>query len=466
MGAASTAAGFPSIDQMAETENRPQNAETIEELEEEEAALLAEQEKVPYTLPNTYDNKTQKLIRKFFKNRRVNHKGFRYDNNGNLESVEGAKGFKGSVARGGPPLRLKRFVPIDSEERAALEEMRKDTLAAVDEEYERARTLLNEAWQQYSKDGAMQPVFRANQMVAALDSRRSEVRAAVRNIASIPNMSANKILFDEPFEDRKLIWWKDDFKVEIARLELYPFKQEYEFGKYMDDELLPEQAAAESKDGAPSLMDYQQKLKDGRIARIFYDSSHEVNGFLSPMNTVRFTYGNTEYSSAYQAYQVERAREVLTDGPDKTTIINGLLGASSSRTMRLFALRMKRKNPVNARALWLGILTALYQQTHALKTKLVETGTDALVYADPAEEPSGVGLSEDHSGILNPANWKQENIVGRVLEAIRTQIREEALQEAPANENVEQAAITEEQQEKARVGAIINNMRGGRGRGR
>jgi hypothetical protein len=116
-------------------------------------------------------------------------------------------------------------------------------------------------------------------------------------------------------------------------------------------------------------------------------------------------------------------------------------------------------HPADAKGLWLKIFTEIYQQTEALKERLIATGTDTLIFADIREGPSGIGLAEKDSGVLDPAKWKGENAVGMALETVRTQLREGNLKEAPVNNAPKEGVITEEEQEKAKVGAIINNAR-------
>ena len=107
------------------------------------------------------------------------------------------------------------------------------------------------------------------------------------------------------------------------------------------------------------------------------------------------------------------------------------------------------------------ILTAVYQQHPGLKERLLSTGTDALVYADMRAGPSGIGLAEKDRGALDPSKWKGENLVGLVLETIRLSLREANLEEAPGTEEgaLRGGVITEEEQQKAKVGAIVNVMR-------
>ena len=105
------------------------------------------------------------------------------------------------------------------------------------------------------------------------------------------------------------------------------------------------------------------------------------------------------------------------------------------------------------------IYTAVYETYPNLKAKLLATGSDTLVFADVREGPSGIGLAEKDSGTLDPAKWKGENAVGLAQETVRTRLREGTLDEAPQAREVKNEVITEEEQAKAKTGAIINARR-------
>ena len=426
---------------MAETE-QPANAAPAAPEPEPPAPLEAPKD--------PYDKPVLDSITKFFRNMSKKPRNFGFTAGGNLEIKEPA----GTI-------QLKRFMPLEPSDRAALEEYRLETMADLQGQYEAERTTLNEAWTKYkSTGGGMREVIAANQRVADLDARLSAVRSAVRNIVAIDNPRTNEILLAERYEERKLISAvKDPWDKEVMRLCFYDFKPEHDQGKYVIDEeeaAAAASAAAEAAGGEPSELTYKQALKDGRKARIFFDPAADVNGFLSPSWPVRFTMGETEYSSGIQAYEAERAREL-----GMMDLRASLLKTNSPRTIRLMT-RTVKAHPADAKGLWLKIFTEIYQQTEALKERLLATGTDALVYADIRAGPSGVGLDEKDSGVLDPAKWKGENAVGIALETVRTQMREGNLAEAPANAAPKEAAITEEEQAKAKVAAIINARRNAR----
>lgn len=423
---------FPSIDKMAETEAA--------------SAAAAPEAPPKFEAPqDPYDKPVLDSINKFFRSRSKKPEKFVFTEDGDLEMKDPA----GTI-------QLKRFLPLEPSERAALEELRLDTLADLETQYETERAALVVAWLDYRRTGAMRPVLAANQRVAELDARRNAVRSAVRNIVPIENPKTNQILLAQRYEERKLLEIRDPFDKEVVRLAFYEFKPEFDQGKYVADQGVAEAEAAaaeEAAGGEPSEMAFRQALKDGRKARIFFDSDSTVNGFLSPMWAVTFTMDDTQYSSALQAYEAERAREL-----GMNDLRESILKTRSGRTIRLIT-RKVTNHPADAKGLWLKIYTNIYQQPVAPKAQLLATGTDALVFADIREGPSGIGLAEKDSGVLDPTKWKGENAVGLALETVRTQLREGTMEEAPTNSAPKDASITEEQQAKARVGAFVNNAR-------
>lgn len=407
------------------------------------------------TRPAYTEEETAKILA-FFKKREKNPVGFTYTAEGNLETKEGAAAGKKRKPEPAGTIQLKRFVPIDATERAILEEARKDTLAELDIAYEAARDTLRTAWEEYRRTGEMRGVLEANQSVTELDARRSAVRAAVRSISVQGNPVTSKVLLSLRNEKRKLFdTQKDPFQGELYLMSYWDYRPEHEFGKYVPEEAAAaEMKEAEEEEGAirPEETSYRTKLKDGRIARIFFETDSEFNSFLSPGWGADFVLDSVKYACPLQAYEAERAREL-----NKLELRTSLLKTRSGRTIRMM-VRKVEGHPADARGLWFKIYTALYQQHPELKEKLLATGTDALVYAEPREGPSGIGLGDKDSAALDPAKWKGENLCGLAQETVRTRLREESLEEAPEGEAKEQA-ITEEEQAKAKVGAIINARR-------
>jgi predicted NAD-dependent protein-ADP-ribosyltransferase YbiA (DUF1768 family) len=437
---------------MAETEEKVIGAAA----EGEEVELEAVPE-VEVRLPELpYTKETLSAIKGFFKGRAKNPELYTYTAKGDLEIKEGLKGKK-KIAAGN--IALQTFVPLDPAERDLLEQMRLETLAGLDKEFEEENTILRAAWREYEATQSMRAVLNSNQRLTEIDARRNAARSQVRDCISIKNPRIRDIVLSERYEERRMFSPGDDFDMSIVRMAFYPFPAEVEMGKYVPDESVKEEMkeVEDANEATANEMLYRQKLKDGRWARVFFDTDSDVNGFLSPLSMVEFTLSmkgkDSRYSSPLQAYQVERVKEL-----GDTALAESLMKTRSPRTVMLLVRKVKG-HPADAKGLWLKIYTAVYETYPNLAAKLLATGSDTLVFADSREGPSSIGVAEKDSAALDPAKWRGENAVGLAQETVRTRLREGTLEEAPQAENVDAAVITEEEQEKAKVGAIINAKR-------
>jgi predicted NAD-dependent protein-ADP-ribosyltransferase YbiA (DUF1768 family) len=445
---------------MAETEEKTINA-SMRDGAGEPAAAAPEEPVAEVKLPEPpYSKETLAEMGKFFKGRAKNTALYTYTAEGDLEIKEGVPS-KGKKKVTAGTILLQNFVPLDAAERALLEEKRMELLSQLDQEYEEETVVLRAAWEEYRATQSMRAVLNSNQRMTDIDAKRSAVRSRVREIVSIANPAIKEIILSERYEERRMYSPGDPFDRSVVRMCFYTFPAEIEQGKYVPNESVAEEM---KEDGEQESLDktnealYRQKLKDGRFARIFYDTDSETNGFLSPMWTVDFTVQvggvDSRYSSPLQAYEVERAREF-----GKSELAVSLMKTRSPRTIRLLT-RQTYGHPKDAKGLWLKIYTAVYETYPILKAKLLATGSDTLVFADVREGPSSIGLAEKDAGALDPAKWKGENAVGLAQETVRTRLREGTLAEAPQAAEVANAVISEGEQAKAKVGSIINARRG------
>ena len=439
---------------MAETEVKNIGAVEVEEM------VPLQESKVPLpTMP--YDKAKLAMIEKFFSLRKKAPGQYTFNEAGDLEIKEATGKSKAKMPPG--VIQLARFVPLEPSEREAIEDARKTALLELDDQYEKEVMTLRAAWEEYNSTGAMRAVLASNQRLTELDARRNAARSVVRDTVFIDNPSAKEIDLTQRYDDRKMFKQNDHielyFKQLVARIFYYPFRAEVDQGKYVTDQIAP---VAEEAPVKPSDELYRQPLKDGRFARIFYDTDSDANGFLSPMWVVDFSMelsagstsgAKTRFSSPIQAYEFERAKEL-----GDTALADSLLKTRSPRTVRLLTRKVKG-HPTNVRGLWMKIYTAVYEQHPNLKARLLDTGSDTLVFADVREGPSGIGLGEKDPATLDPTKWKGENAVGVAQETVRTRMREGGQDEAAAAETTVGGSITEEEQKKAKVAAIINARR-------
>lgn len=403
-----------------------------------------------------YDDKTAASIKDFYKKQKTKANLYKVADNGALQTFESKDGSLKST------IDLKVFRPITVEEREAQEQDRLDKLATLDTLFENARENLRLALANYRETGQIQPVLDANKEVEDIELRRVKVRSMVRGVRLIPNPVTRDILFDEPYETRKLFGahnllsaQKDLLSDGIYSLIRREFATHIAYGRYEEPtaEAL-EAARAEASDALVSSVSV--KLTNGITARLFYDTDDVNNGFMSPLWPVTFIYKEVEYSSAYQAYQVERMREKA-----KEDIARSLMGTRSTRTIRLLTRKVQGA-VANPQSTWTGILDAVYKQHPELAERLLKTGADSLVYAEPDVGAGGVGRGANDKKILDPSQWQSDNVVGKVLEAIRAQIREAggALEGGGSpTGDAKERVISEEKQAAVKKGAIINVRR-------
>ena len=400
-----------------------------------------------------YPEDKAKLIEIFFKKRNTKPKLFTYTETGDLE-IRSKTGVVEDT------IRLQTYVPHDPQDREILDNERLDNLGEAQTQYETALEALRKATMEYRVSGAQQPVLAAQKAAEAADQILTRVRYGTRGIQSLPNPESRTVLFENYYGDRveksnevrKLFpMTGDPYKKELYRLAVLelPFMKLY--GKYVDspDAEPGQNVAAPMEIAGPSDGVVRQKLRDGRWARIFFETEDGPSGFLTPFWPAEFTMDSVRYVCPFQAFEYQRATEAGQEGLKKT-----ILQTRSTRTIRFLTKKLETQ-PKDVKGLWLRIFTAVYQQHAVLKEKLMQTGTDALVFADIRQGPSGTGVGERTKECLDPSKWTGENAVGLALETLRSQFKEGTAKEAPTDAAPTASVITEEQQQAAKTGAII-----------
>jgi len=397
-----------------------------------------------------YSEAVAKQINNFYKKREKNPNQYTYSDDGNLV-IFSKSGAEESVVT------LKNYTAYDSVNRDERDQNRLDTIGEAESRYEDALKKVREATESYRLNGATQPVLAAQKAMAEADQILSRVRYGSRAIKSIANPEVRDILFDQPYESRKLISeGKDPFDKELARLIVleYPYVEFY--GTYSESDNVEGATDADATfDKAPdaSEMTIRQKMKNGKYARIFFEADDSPNGFLSPFWPVEFTLDDTKYFTGLQAYEALRA-----EGAGQLDLKKQLLGTRSTRTMRFLTKKLEFQ-PAKPKDIWLKIFTAIYQQHPILKEKLLATDSDTFIFADIRKGPSGTGLGERDAGILVQTKWLYENAVGTALEELRYKLREGSASEVGVNEKPLEAVISTDQQSAAKVAGIINAKR-------
>ena len=400
-----------------------------------------------------YSDEQEKRIAAFYKKKERLPAMFTYSKAGDLTIFNKAGTLEDTI-------RLKTFAPLDPDQREVLDQERKDALGEAETRYEAALETLRSAMEQYKRSGEVQAVLAAQAAATNADQVLTRIRYGTRGIQVVQNPETRSVQFDKPKEKKKLFpMTGDPFKKELYRMivrELPYMKSE---GTYVDTPVDAEEAPVPEEVRAPDST-VRQKLRDGRWARIFYEADDGPSGFLSPFWPVEFTMegddgASIRYFTASQAFEYARAKAA-----NQEALMANILRTRSTRTMR-FLTKKLTVQPKNPKELWLRIFTAVYDQHPELKAKLLGTGTDAIVFADVREGPSGTGFGERSRETLDPSKWTGENAVGFALETLRYQMREGNAKEgtAVAADGPDQAVITEEEQAAARTGAIIGQRK-------
>ncbi len=351
----------------------------------------------------TYEQK----IQRFYESRQKDPQSFTYTPDGNLLEK------KAGVEQATIPLR--RFRAFTQEERNLLEEERLKKIVEQENKVDLALTKLRAAYEQYDNGrGTHKGIYLANKEVAEQHALLSSIKHPKRVIESIDGLEYQNIRFDMRGDDRAL-----GYDVFLLKNADYPFETLY--GRYMT----PEEEEALKAQG--------KGQQGGRSTEVFIlDSAEDPDmGGFHPSFTKDFSYSSTQYASPLQAFEVERVRGLKNDA-----LADQLLKTRSARTIHNLAQQDKTPAP-NAFELWTGILKAYYQQDKQWADKLKDTG-DALFVLRDSTIPSS-----------------QEFL--RALLAVRASLREGDEQQVTGD--VVKRAITEEEQKRAKVAAIIRNRR-------
>lgn len=280
----------------------------------------------------------------------------------------------------------------------------------LENEFDIKLAALRKAEEQYrSKRGSAKTVVLANKEVINAQQLLSARITPERVILRVDGLQYRDIRKDRPKDDRSLGY---DALLLLRR----NFKRESLFGRYMTPE---EEEALKSR------------ARGGGVSQdvyILHTPEDPDTGALHPFFTKDFTYAGTQYSSPLQAFEVERLRELKQDA-----LVQQLMKTRSVRTIQNLAQHEKTPAP-NAYELWTGILKAYYANHKEFAEILKDTG-DALFTLRDTSIPSS-----------------QEFL--RALLTVRAALREDDV--LVPTEAVSRV-ITEDEQQRAKVGAIIRN---------
>lgn len=157
---------------------------------------------------------------------------------------------------------------------------------------------------------------------------------------------------------------------------------------------------------------------------VFFFSKEPENKEFSNFYETNFLLDGVEYKSAEHAYQGMKAK---TFGDEE--MFAKILKAKSAQSSKSFGKKVKDyKEDVWAEKkdkVMKDILRAKFTQNLELRTKLLDTDDKVLANADSRDKYWGIGTSANTTMAKDPAKWKGENKLGKILEELRTTIKAE-----------------------------------------
>lgn len=342
-------------------------------------------------------------IVKFFQGREIDPDHFFFNPEGNLET-KGAKDFPDSVI-----FISKQFQPLDEAMYADLMQKRQEMLKEKETLFQAAIANLRQQLQNYTLgEVTAESVVQANISVLEASKARTKVAYPERWTNDIENpVTMDILMMYEPYEKRKMGY-------DVKAMKHNELSRKDAFGRYV------ERTAEE-----------EEEMAGGAVRiRFITDAQDKQTGHFHPFSIQPFKFNETEYCSSYQAFEGERFKQL-----GKEDLRKQILGTRSGRTMHSIAI--KDKTMINApQQLWEDILVELFYQHPDLRKELDATATDRFHVMDK-EVPAEYGMA---------------------LEKARLRLRELGDKELDHQEAKEKA-ITEEEQKKAKVGAIIHNFK-------
>jgi hypothetical protein len=346
-------------------------------------------------------------MKAFYRLRAKNSRFYGYTAEGNLEiKPDNPAKFPATV------ITLRAFSALKPEELEEIETKQRDLQAAVETEYVAKMKELRAAYDVFSGDRRSTEfatqIVRLNEELRGISVRRNKILYPERWIDDVSNPEIRSILLQQTHEERKLGYDAFLFK-------RYALSRQDAEGHY--------RAHGEAGNAM---------LGGGTTVLFLTAADDPKTGQFHPIYETEFVYNETKYASPYQAYETERFKEL-----EDEQMVKKLLGTRSARTIQQLVAQDPRP-PKNPESLWTEILEDLYTQNKAMADKLKETGS------------ARFHMMDKQYGTPLYAN---------ALVTVRTKLKEREDDAPSGGDVVKQSVISEMEQEKAKVGAIINNFR-------
>jgi len=394
-----------------------------------------------------YDAKTQVQIKEFFihvsKKSKKKDKYFykRSPQTGDLEIYDKKTGDLLST------IPMYYYRGLTKEEFDVMDKLRIDAIVALEEQIDIQKGLLRTAYDEYKATKDSEVYMQINNEIKDLELQKTFIRTPIRETKIIESIETRRVNFEQLHEVRKA----NDIQFTIYRD--FPLWKLH--GKYTDSKEILEVTEQESV----TLLPGEVFLKNGKIARIFNDVDNE-NKSLSIFIQRDFVYGDVKYSSPYQAFEAIRLLELGYED-----LHNEVIKTRGTRLIKMIGKKIN-KALQDTEIIWRDILLNFYQQNEDLLKELLATKNDILVFANSISYLGGIGINAGADEVLDTTLWKKSkvdtlvlspNIVGKILMELREDFKEQDVRDlVKVGGDYSKEAKTEEEQQSARKGAIIN----------
>ena len=317
---------------------------------------------------------------------------FKFTDEGDLQVPE----MRGEPAK---VIQIPYYRPATAEETLEDEQKAMEAIVEVEREFDETYKLLKKAIVEWRNTGFSADVIKHQHDIQRLDSQRTQLRSPLRWTKTFKNLSINKILLTEFYEQRKL-----GYPVEALKTRSQTFEQSIRADGFTKPAPAPV-ALPETSDG--------EEEKEAEEFVIFSSPTDPEHGSLSPYTMVEFIHNSTKYNCVLQAYEGERLSML-----GRQDIRPALLKSRSTAQMRVIASRVVGQ-PENPRELVIAILKSLISQHSRFAEDLRATGTATLVFAEPKDGVLGVGMGVADEQITEKTAWKGTNFLGQAWTAVR-----------------------------------------------
>lgn len=355
---------------------------------------------------------------------------YQFTTDGNIRAI----GYTDPKSKLGVP---EKVYPLQAYRHATPEELetlwaqRDEGFDPIYEKIEAAKSELRTALLAFQAGtGTAHGVVLANLKVGEAEKELVQVRSPLRWVEQIGGLAVNEIDLEDKHEKRKLQF--DVFMLKGSSLKL-------------EDYYVADAASGQATSGGGLEITYKV-ITDESVLGLHWPADIQVK--------------DTKYFTAFQAVLGEIALALGNTG-----LFESILGTRSSRTLRTLAKDFKRENYTSD--IFQKVIEASIDQLPNYREELLKTGDQHLLYANVMDELFSIGVSSEEleSGLPFPKKWKGENLWGDELTKARSKLREKEVSTKPEDEakkdleDATNAVVSKEEQDAAKVGAIIHARR-------